>query len=216
MRDAADCLFAFPTIEVLCAAVPVRDHVVHVADENRFVREIEELGLFAVGPGEPLNPPHQPRHDERSDQECGQHGEIGGGGDLEDVEWFDEEKIETCYGDDGEQRRRNEAAHQRQQHDDDQIDEGCGRGIEPELKAYPGRACQGDGAGEPERDQIAEATDEGSLHVNKGCSDGANLPAIGDSVDSYELSRTSARRGAYSPAEDVTPCDPGRTRLRAA
>lgn len=137
-------------------------------------------------------PPYQPRHDERSDQECGQHREIGGGGDVEDVERFDKEKVETRYGDDGEQRRRNEAVHQRQQNDDDQIDEGCGRGIQPELKAYPGGACQGDGAGEPERDQIAEATDEGSLHVRKmmlGC---RNLLAIDDSVDSYEISRAFA------------------------
>jgi hypothetical protein len=64
MRDPTDRLFAFPTIEVLGAAVPVRDHVVHVADENRIVREIEELGLLAVCPGEPLDPPHQPRHHE--------------------------------------------------------------------------------------------------------------------------------------------------------
>ena len=61
------------------------------------MREIEELGLLAVGSGEPLDPPHQPGHDERSDQEGGQHHEIGGGGDVEDVERFDKEKVETRY-----------------------------------------------------------------------------------------------------------------------
>src|SRR5207244_349785 len=45
--DLADRLRGLPSVELLRAAVPVRDDVVHVADEDGVVREVEKAGLLA-------------------------------------------------------------------------------------------------------------------------------------------------------------------------
>ena len=57
VRDATDGFFARPTVSFFGAAIPVGDNVVHVADEDGVVCEIEEIsplaqhafGTFALG-----------------------------------------------------------------------------------------------------------------------------------------------------------------------
>src|SRR3954462_11334166 len=46
VSDTADGLFARPTVAFLGASIPVGDNVVHVADEDGVVREIEETCLL--------------------------------------------------------------------------------------------------------------------------------------------------------------------------
>jgi hypothetical protein len=47
MSDSPDSLVLFPAVLFLSAAIPIGDHVVHVAHEYRVMRKGEELGLFA-------------------------------------------------------------------------------------------------------------------------------------------------------------------------
>ena len=47
VRDLADGLLPVPSVPFLGAAIPVRDDIGHITDENRVVREIEQVGLLA-------------------------------------------------------------------------------------------------------------------------------------------------------------------------
>ncbi len=47
VRDLADSFVLFPPVQLLSAAVPKGDNVVHVAHEDRIVGEIEQSGLLA-------------------------------------------------------------------------------------------------------------------------------------------------------------------------
>jgi len=42
-----NCLLPVPPVQLLGAVIPIGDDVLHVADENRVVRQIEEAGLLA-------------------------------------------------------------------------------------------------------------------------------------------------------------------------
>jgi hypothetical protein len=50
VRDLADCLLTFPTVQFLGAAVPEGDYVIHAAYEDRVVREVEEFSLLTQRP----------------------------------------------------------------------------------------------------------------------------------------------------------------------
>jgi hypothetical protein len=47
VRGIAERLLPWPTVELLGAAIPVGNRVVHVAHEDRVVRKVEEAGLLA-------------------------------------------------------------------------------------------------------------------------------------------------------------------------
>jgi hypothetical protein len=47
VSDVADCLLTGPSVQFLGAAIPVGDYVVHVADEDRVMREVEQSSLLA-------------------------------------------------------------------------------------------------------------------------------------------------------------------------
>src|SRR4051794_33828905 len=46
VRDTADCFYARPAVSFFGAAIPIGDYVVHIADEDRLVREVKETGLL--------------------------------------------------------------------------------------------------------------------------------------------------------------------------
>ena len=54
VRDATDGFLARPAVSFLGAAVPVGNDVVHVADKDRVVSEIEQTCLFAQDTFGPL------------------------------------------------------------------------------------------------------------------------------------------------------------------
>ena len=47
MSNLADSFASFPSVQLLSAAIPVGDDVVHVAHEDGVVGEVEEFGLLA-------------------------------------------------------------------------------------------------------------------------------------------------------------------------
>jgi hypothetical protein len=47
MRYLSKRFVAFPPISFLRAAVPKRDYVVHVSDDDCVVREVKQIGAFA-------------------------------------------------------------------------------------------------------------------------------------------------------------------------
>ena len=47
VSDLADRLIPLPAVQLLGATIPVGDDVVHVADEDRVMRQVEETGLLA-------------------------------------------------------------------------------------------------------------------------------------------------------------------------
>lgn len=68
--------FADPSLQLCGAAIPISDDVVHVAHEDRVVREVEEASLLAQG-FERLAPfGHQASNDQRGSQEGNQCHEV--------------------------------------------------------------------------------------------------------------------------------------------
>ena len=47
VRDLADRLLPLPSVPFLGAAIPVRDDIAHITDENGVMCEIEQVGLLA-------------------------------------------------------------------------------------------------------------------------------------------------------------------------
>src|ERR1700730_13964743 len=64
MRDLAERLVPSPSIELLGAAIPVGDLVARIADENRVVREFEELHLLTLQFLQIAQSPHEARDGE--------------------------------------------------------------------------------------------------------------------------------------------------------
>ena len=79
--DLADGLLPVPSVSFLGAAIPVRDDIAHITDENRVVREIEQVGLlgslrrdieFVEGPAQLLLDASSPGA-EPGDHQCEQN-----------------------------------------------------------------------------------------------------------------------------------------------
>jgi len=51
--DTLRALLPLPSVRLRSTTVPVGDDIFHIADENRVVREIEEVGLLAQLPDPP-------------------------------------------------------------------------------------------------------------------------------------------------------------------
>src|SRR4029077_14326491 len=74
--NLADHFLCRPPVELLRAAIPVRDDIVHITDENGVVREVEETSLLAQD-FERLAPfDHQTGNDQRGSQEGNQGHEV--------------------------------------------------------------------------------------------------------------------------------------------
>src|SRR5260221_2623354 len=114
---------------------------------------------------EPPRPPHKAGDGKRSKKKGGQRRDVLRTIHIKTEKRLSEKVAEATNGDNRENSRRNEAVHQRQQHDDSQkYESGCGE-VEAELEARPRREHQADAARGPQRDQVTKPMDELSLHL---------------------------------------------------
>src|SRR5580704_761608 len=110
-------------------------------------------------------PPHKTCNHKRSNKKGRERREILWIRHLKSENRRYEKEVEAAYGDDGENDRRYEAVHQRQQYDDDQIDAGTRRGTQTETETRPCHERQSCGARDQQRRQVSQSTDVRSLHV---------------------------------------------------
>src|SRR5262249_20159430 len=68
VSDLADRLLSVPSVQFLGAAIPVGDHVVHIAHEDRIVREVKEASLLAQHFKRLAHFGHQASNDQRRSQ----------------------------------------------------------------------------------------------------------------------------------------------------
>lgn len=76
MRNLAERLFALPSVDLFRAPIPIRDHVIDGADENRVAAEIEQPGLLLVELAQRAQAPHPAGDGERGDHERDQRRHV--------------------------------------------------------------------------------------------------------------------------------------------
>nr|WP_229166513.1 hypothetical protein [Bradyrhizobium altum] len=156
MCDFSDRLIAFPAKQVLGAAIPVCDDAIDVEDEDRIGRQVEKMGLLMLRLAEVPCPAHQRRDRKRGCDESRERHHVLRACNLEGIERQHEKVVQAADRDQREDRRGDEAVHQRKHDDDEQIDESRGARAIEDIEPHhpPGRRGHQDDAKKPKLCEI--------------------------------------------------------------